>query len=226
MSMSNENLNPLAWPVAAVGGVLLALCLGIGVRLETGAPPGLLPKAFAHLLGKPAPVFELAGLNGERVSLQSANGAEAWLLYFTQAGCGACKAAYPELARAAQRLPVVAIGTGDRSELMANLGKVAVAVGYDESEKVLALYRVRGVPSALLIDGEGVVRHAATGSKSVREVLTAWRPTTNPIPEGTPNIPSGCAHQHRAVSLALQHRRPIGRPSLPVQRCHYAQLQG
>ena len=161
-------------PVAAAAGLLLALCIGIGARLETGAPPGLPPKPFAHLLGRQAPDFTLPGLGGETVSLSSAGGADSWLLYFTDAACGACKAAYPLVARAAGVLPVVAVATGDPDLLQANLGGRTAAIGHDEEQTVHRLYEVRGVPSALLIDRQGVVRHAATGSGSITEVLGAW----------------------------------------------------
>ena len=43
-----------------------------------------------------------------------------------------------------------------------------------KQQAVHRLYDVRGVPSALLIDRRGVVRHAATGSRSITEVLAAW----------------------------------------------------
>ena len=85
-------------PLSAAAGLLLALCIGIGARLETGTPPGLPPKPFAHLLGRQAPDFTLPGLGGETVSLSSAGGTDAWVLYFTDAACGACKAAYPAVA--------------------------------------------------------------------------------------------------------------------------------
>ena len=52
--------------------------------------------------------------------------------------------------------------------------EVALAIGHDEEQSAHRLYGVRAVPSALLID-RGVVRHAATGSRSVTEVLAAWK---------------------------------------------------
>ena len=58
--------------------------------------------------------------------------------------------------------------------LEANLGAKTAAIGHDEEQTVHRLYDVRGVPSALLIDRQGVVRHAATGSHSITEVLAAW----------------------------------------------------
>ena len=174
MEAGGAKMNPMMLPLSVVAGVLVALCIGIGVRLETGAPPGLLPTPFAHLLGKQAPAFELDGTNGELVSLQSAKAADAWLLFFTDTGCGACKAAYPSLKRAADQLPVVVVGIGDRQQLETRLGNVAVAVGYDSLHTVQERYQVRGLPSALLIDKQGVVQQAATGSKSVDQVLAAW----------------------------------------------------
>ena len=71
-------------------------------------------------------------------------------------------------------LPPVAIGTGDPEQLQAHLGEVTAAIGHDPGESVHRLYNVRSVPSALLIDRRGVVRHAATGSRSITAVLSAW----------------------------------------------------
>ena len=173
MATSGDPLNPLVLPLSGVVGVLLALCIGLGVRLETGAPPGFRPKPLAHLLGQPAPPFEIEGVTGEPVSLHSAPGAGDWLLFFTDSACGACQAAYPSLQQAAERLPVVVVGVGDRQQLAARWGKVAVGVGYDSLHTVQQLYRVRTLPSVLLIDPQGIVRQAATGSKSVEQIL-AW----------------------------------------------------
>ena len=50
------------------------------------------------------------------MSLASAGGADAWVLYFTDAACGACKAAYPAVKAAAEVLPIVAVATGLDSE--------------------------------------------------------------------------------------------------------------
>jgi peroxiredoxin len=169
-------LNRLIGPLSAVAGILLALCIGVGARLEKGHPPGLPPKPFARLLGKPAPSFEVAGLDGVPVSLHSANGARRWLLYFTNSGCGACDAAYPSLQKATQQLPVVVVGIGDRRQLVEKLAQhaIATATAYDSLGTVQQLYQVSAFPSALLIDQEGLVRQAAIGSQSIEQVLAAW----------------------------------------------------
>ena len=170
----SKKTNAFIWPLSAAAALLVALIAGIGARLETGAPPGLAPKPFSHLLGRPAPAFEIPGIDGETVSLASAGGAEAWLLYFTDAGCGACESAWPAVEEAAGRLPVIAIEKGDPALLQAHLGEAALAIGHDPGGSVHQLYGVRGLPSALLIDRQGVVRHAATGSRSITDVVAAW----------------------------------------------------
>ena len=48
----SKKTNAFIWPLSAAAALLVALIAGIGARLETGAPPGLAPKPFAHLLGR------------------------------------------------------------------------------------------------------------------------------------------------------------------------------
>ena len=165
--------NRFIWPLSAASALLGALVVALGARLETGSPPGLPTQPLAHLLGKPAPAFEVPGLDGDPVSPSRAAGADTWLLYFTEAGCGACEAAAPAVEEAAGLLPLIAVGTGDPDRLRARFAEVALAIGHDEEQSAHRLYGVRAMPSALLID-RGVVRHAATGSSSLPEVLAAW----------------------------------------------------
>ena len=174
MVLSRNLLNPVVLPLAGIAGVLLALCIGLGVRLDSGVPPGLPSPPLAPLLGQPAPPFQVEGVNGALVSLQSAPSAAAWLLFVTDSTCGACQAAYPSLEQAATRLPVVVVGVGDQRPLDPRLVQVAMAVGYDRLGTVQQRYRVRHLPSVFLIDPQGIVRHAASGGESVEQVLSAW----------------------------------------------------
>lgn len=169
-------LPALVRPLSAVVGVLMALCIGLGVRLKTGYPPGVRPKPFAHLIGKQAPSFEISGLDGRPVSLQSANGAESWLLFFTDSGCKACDATYPSLEKATHRLPVIVIGTGDRQLLKAKLtqNNISATAGYDSLQIARQRYQITGFPSVLLIDKQGVVQKAGVGTQSIEEVLDGW----------------------------------------------------
>lgn len=175
MTSLRVEVNPLILPLSVVVGVLLALCIGVAVRLETGYPPGIMPKPFAHLIGRKAPFFKLEGLDGAPVSYQRENHNSDWLLFFTDSGCGACDAAYPSLKRAMVRLPVVVIGIGKRQQLKDKLVQfnISATTAFDSLQIVKKLYQVNGFPSALLIDKEGHVRHAEMGTQSVDQILTA-----------------------------------------------------
>ena len=65
----NIETNSAVFPLSLAAGVLLALCIGVGVRLNKEHPPSDYFQHYTHLLDKPAPSFEVEGLNGGRVSL-------------------------------------------------------------------------------------------------------------------------------------------------------------
>ena len=67
----SSGMSPMVLPLSAAGGLLLALCISLAVRLETGYPPGIVPEPFAHLLGQPAPGFEITGLGDGLVALHT-----------------------------------------------------------------------------------------------------------------------------------------------------------
>ena len=166
-------VNPLVLPLSMVAGVLMALCIGVAVRMETGYPPGAPPLPFAKLLGKPAPSFELKSLDGMQVSSQTVSANSDWLLFFTNSGCGACDAAYPALKKVVGQLPVIVVGIGDRQVLRDKLAQneISAVVAYDSLRTVQRIYGVNNYPSALLIDAQGVVRQGSVGSKSIEQVI-------------------------------------------------------
>lgn len=176
MTSVRAEIHPLVWPLSTVAGVLLALCLSVGVRLETGYPPGVPPRPFARLLARPAPPFELEGMDGTRVSSSAMKGRD-WLLFFTNSGCGACDAAYPALKKAVGHLPVVLVGIGDRQMLRAKRvqHEIPAVAAYDSLGTVARLYGVNNYPGALWIDPNGVVRRGAVGSQSIEQVMAAWK---------------------------------------------------
>ena len=80
-----------------ISGFLLASLVALAARLETGYPPGVTPRPFTRLLGHSAPAFTLDGLHGAPVSSGAAALGRSWLLFFADASCPACDAAYPAL---------------------------------------------------------------------------------------------------------------------------------
>ncbi|MYB69228.1 MAG: hypothetical protein F4X75_12085 [Gemmatimonadetes bacterium] len=167
----NTAINPAVFPLSLAAGVLLALCIGVGVRLNKERLPNQHSHHYNHLFDKPAPSFEIEGLSGGRVSSQK--GSETWLLYFTDSGSKACDAAYPTLKKIAQYIPVTVIGLGNRTQLSDKLAQhgIVATVGYDSLRSVPPLYQADVFPSAMLIDPEGIVRQAAIGSNGIERIV-------------------------------------------------------
>ena len=98
--------------LSALCGVLMALCISLMVRLDSGYPPALKPQPFAALLEMPAPGFALPGLNGETITLPHPGAPGlgerpgSSLIFFTDSACKACDATYPSVRQAAEKLPV------------------------------------------------------------------------------------------------------------------------
>ena len=157
-------------------------------------------------IGKPAPDFQVTDLRGEEFSLKDYSG-QVVLLDFWATWCGPCITEMPKVKKTYekykdQKFQIIGISL-DRSEepLAAYVKKEELAwVHYwDESRELRTLYGVRAIPSAFLIDGEGVIRKASLGgfdvesavAELVEENLT--RPDDAPIsppsdsPEGAQN---------------------------------------
>ena len=178
----SSGMSPMVMPLSVAGGLLLALCISLAVRLETGYPPGIVPKPFAHLLGQPALGFEITGLGEGLVALHTLTSAakdrgEPGLLFFTNSACSACDATYPALEKAATQLPVLVVGVGVEEDLRTKLAQhgIAASAGFDEGAGVGESYGVQAHPSALLIDADGVVLTAAIGVQSVDRILEEWQ---------------------------------------------------
>ena len=179
-SQGESRLDTTIFMLSVIAGTLIALCISVGVRQEAGYLSGLRPKPLvplAHLLDKPAPEFELKGLDGTTVSLAKIGNTTEKIVLFTDAGCRACDAAYPSLEAAAAQLPVLVVGIGGRQILADKLARYTrlVLVGYDSLQIVKKQYGVNSFPSTLLLDREDVVRHTAVGSKSITQVVDAWK---------------------------------------------------
>lgn len=149
------------------GGLLLLLILlaGSGCRHESSG----------SLTGRQAPDFTLALLDGRTVSLGDFKG-KPLLLEFWAPWCPGCVKNIPALKR------LYAL-YGDRVNFLASsseCGEKIVGAFVAEqgvpypvalsTRKLLADYRVSGIPLTVLIDGQGVVRHAHAGQFSAERL--------------------------------------------------------
>jgi uncharacterized membrane protein YphA (DoxX/SURF4 family)/peroxiredoxin len=153
-----------------------------GLQTIAGAvPPGL-------TVGAPAPGFAVRSVNGDTFTLDDLRSqGHPVALIFGAAGCGPCSAMAPELARwretLAGRLTIglVGIGTNLRYEHAAALDGATLRAVYerdpelaaesDHLDTVLAAYRLRATPSAVLVTPEGTIASATVDGRQAIEAL-------------------------------------------------------
>jgi methylamine utilization protein MauE len=120
-------------------------------------------------VGDEAPRFALPDLHGRLVSLESLlEESEETLLLFTNPSCGACEVVLADPAASG------AVVVSNRS---AGVGQHGGTVLLDEESKVMELYRVAAVPTAVLVDRNGrVAVPPVVGATGVVELVHASFP--------------------------------------------------
>ena len=154
-------------------------------------------------VGKPAPNFQVTDLKGEELSLKDFHG-KVVLLDFWATWCGPCIAEMPKIKKTYekykdQNFQIIGISL-DRSKepLEAYIEEEGLAwlQYWDESRKLRTLYGVWGIPSAFLIDGEGIIRKASLGGFDVETAVAELikenpaKPVNPSPPVKTPSDPS------------------------------------
>ncbi|MGV9819049.1 TlpA family protein disulfide reductase [Nocardia xishanensis] len=175
---------------AVVCGVLTWLTGQVGAlrrRLDEQALSTLGAEGLP--VGSVAPEFELLDVAGDRTSLADLLAAgRAVLLVFVHPGCELCAALARELPRWRTRtdLTMVVVGNGDPVEQAAwgveqGLGDDIPALVQQGNEAALR-YRVRGTPSAVLIDADGrVAAPVARGAIATRELIITRKSVRTPL---------------------------------------------
>ncbi|MCG9132709.1 redoxin domain-containing protein [Candidatus Poribacteria bacterium] len=129
-------------------------------------------------IGKPAPNFQVTDLNGETLSLEKYRG-QVVLLDFWATWCGPCITEMPKIKKTYaqykdQQFQIIGISLDTSKEpLETYIEKEGLEwVHYwDESGEIRTLYGVWGIPSAFLIDGEGIIRKASLGGFDVETTV-------------------------------------------------------
>jgi peroxiredoxin len=144
-----------------------------GVRIAMAATLGARPSdgelLHRRLVDKPAPLLDAALTGGAPVELGARRGRPTVLAFFSTR-CDGCAAALNQLgaitARRAPRTQIVAIAADGSDALAVYLQRspVTVPVAHDDSGETWRRYTVPTAAPSLIIavvDGRGVVRHAA-----------------------------------------------------------------
>jgi peroxiredoxin len=129
---------------------------------------------FAIDTGDSAPAFTLPSLHGDKIiSLDDYRGKVVYLDFWAS-WCEPCRQSFPWLAglyREAKKrgFEVLAVNVDDRPdagrEFLMNY-PVDYAVASDHEGLVTGLYKVRGLPTAFLLDRNGKVQHIHMGFKA------------------------------------------------------------
>jgi cytochrome c biogenesis protein CcmG/thiol:disulfide interchange protein DsbE len=123
-------------------------------------------------VGKPAPDLSIQTLNGKgTVSLASLQGKIA-VIDFWATWCAPCKASFPKLEalskRHAGKVEIVGISVDDedkKSEIIpfAKDKGATFAIGWDDGHAIANRWHVETMPTTIIIDATGTVRHVHAG---------------------------------------------------------------
>jgi len=168
--------NVVLWVlVLALSAVVLALTRQLGVLHQRIAPAGALMLNRGLAVGEPAPVLELAALDGRELTVGIArDDGRSTLLLFVSPSCPVCKSLLPAVksSRRDERswMDVILASDGDAAaqrEFVRTQGLEGIP--YVVSAALGLAYQVSRLPFAALLDERGVLR--ARGLVNSREHL-------------------------------------------------------
>jgi methylamine dehydrogenase accessory protein MauD len=161
--------------VLALSSVVLALARQVGVLHERIAPAGALMLNRGLTVGEPAPVLEVADLEGHAHQLGSprADG-RSTLLLFVSPSCPVCKTLLSAVKSSASDertwMDVILASDGDRAEQREFVRAQGLdGIPYVVSAALGLAYQVSRLPFAALLDEKGILR--ARGLVNSREHL-------------------------------------------------------
>ena len=157
------------------GNAVLATGQKPGKR-ESKSTPGL---SRQGLEGKPAPDFSLRSLEGVAVSLEALRGKPV-LLDFWATWCPPCVKALPHIQAIHQEFEasgLVVLGINseppDKPRSFLRTNGYTFTTLTDQGGRTGAAYGVRGIPTTLVIDSDGIVRSHTVGYKTEAELRQA-----------------------------------------------------
>ncbi|RKU30724.1 hypothetical protein C6497_03335 [Candidatus Poribacteria bacterium] len=141
--------------------------------------PSIPSSKLTDWVGKPAPDIKITTLKGEELTWEDFRG-QIVLLDFWATWCGPCLIELPKIKKTYanfkdQKFQIIGISL-DRSllplaEYIAN-EELGWHHYWDEDRKIRTLFKVNAIPSAILIDGEGIIQKAYLGGFDVETAVS------------------------------------------------------
>jgi peroxiredoxin len=142
--------------------------------------PAAQPADADRLVGKPAPAFSVAGLDGKNVTNDQLKGS-VYVLDFWATWCGPCVASLPGLDKIYQDnkaagLKVFAVNQGedkDTVQKFVNDTKLTIPPLLDADQSVGAAYGANAIPETVLVGKDGVIRKVFIGGGHEDDIRAA-----------------------------------------------------
>lgn len=155
------------------------------IKMKPAIPEENAPKTeeikLEDLVGKPVPDFTVKGLDGKEISIKDLKG-QVVLIDFWATWCGPCIKEMPKVKNTYtkfkdQKFTIIGISL-DRSidPLKAYIAKEELEWKqyWDQDRTVRNLFGVKFIPTAVIIDGEGIVRKAKVGGFDLETAVETY----------------------------------------------------
>jgi len=163
--------------------ILAGIVMFFWVGQEESSARGARVSSQSARLGQVAPAFALRAPTGEMTALSDYEG-QVVLVNLWATWCPPCKAEMPALNRfyeAHQDQGFVVLAVNSQEDA-ATVQRFVEANGFsfpvllDSQAEVVGLYQVRGLPTSLIIDRDGVIRYIHTGAITEKQLEKIVKP--------------------------------------------------
>ena len=163
-----ERLLVLLVVIGVIGGALYLL--DAGSNRET-TKVSTTEEGPGPQVGKPAPAFEAAALDGVRVSPAGLVGKPVWVNFWAS-WCAPCRSEMPDVIAAYERnrgrgLVLLMVNFGEDEAAARQYAQVSGVPGtivLDPMKRIAARYHINGLPTHVFVDAQGNVQRVFIGS--------------------------------------------------------------